>query len=101
VAPSDVSPVQLTSLATGDSARLHETTLDADTRARLRSLGLTDDSILRVCKSGDPCFIQVRDTRIGVSSAVAGQILVLVTRDNFRMDGVRVDAADARHLTVT
>ena len=76
--PTDLAPVRLTSLATGEAARLHVTTLDADTRALLRSLGLTDDSMLRVCKSGEPCIIQVRDTRIGVSSTVAGQILVVV-----------------------
>jgi Fe2+ transport system protein FeoA len=96
VAPSDVPPVRLNSLATGDSARLHETTLDPDTRARLRSLGLTDASTLRVCKSGEPFIIQVRDTRIGVSSAVAGQILVVVTRDS-----AVPDPAHAGHLTLT
>lgn len=84
----DAPPVRLNSLATGDAARLHGTTLDPDTRDLLRSLGLTDDSTVRVCKSGEPCIIQVRDTRIGVSHAVAGQILVVVT-------------ADAGHLAIT
>jgi Fe2+ transport system protein FeoA len=92
----DVVPVPLTSLATGDVARLHLTTLDSDTRSLLRSLGLTDDSMLRVCKSGDPFIMQVRDTRIGVSSAVAGQILVVVGRDV-----ARVVTADAGQLALT
>lgn len=70
-------PVPLTSLAAGTSARLHDTQLDEETRSLLRSLGLTDASRLRVCKHGEPCIIQVRATRIGVSSSVAGGIFVV------------------------
>ena len=36
--------------------------VDGQTRALLRSLGLTDLSPLRVCKRGDPCIVQVRTT---------------------------------------
>jgi hypothetical protein len=61
----------------GSSGRLHDTDLDDDTRSLLRSLGLTDASLLRVCKSGEPFIIQVRATRIGVSSAVARGIFVI------------------------
>ena len=89
-------PVQLTCLADGDAAQLHLTTLDPDTRALLRSLGLTDDSTLRVCKSGEPFIFQVRDTRIGVSSAVAARILVVVNRN-----AARVDDAHAGQLALT
>lgn len=95
MAPTDDAPVRLTSLAAGDAARLHLTTLDPDTRALLRSLGLTDDSMLRVCKSGEPLIIQVRDTRIGVSSAVASGIFV-VTNGH----AAQVDAANTSHLAL-
>jgi Fe2+ transport system protein FeoA len=71
------APVQLTSLTAGSVGRLHDTDLDDDTRSLLRSLGLTDASRLRVCKSGEPFIIQVRATRIGVSSAVARGIFVI------------------------
>jgi Fe2+ transport system protein FeoA len=71
-------PVLLTTLAAGTSARLHTTRLDPDTRSLLRSLGLTDASHVRVCKSGDPFIIQVRTTRIGLSSSVAGNIYVVL-----------------------
>ena len=64
-------------MADGSVGRLHDTSLDDDTRSLLRSLGLTDASRLRVCKSGDPFIIQVRATRIGVSSAVARGIFVI------------------------
>ena len=70
--------VSLTHVSPGTTVRLHETRLDGDTRALLRSLGLTDSSPLRVCKQGDPYIIQVRTTRIGLSKSVAGGIYVLV-----------------------
>ncbi len=77
-------PIPLTSLAPGEVARLADTRLDTDTRSLLRSLGLTDASQLRVCKRGDPFIIQVRATRIGVSSAVAGGIFVVYDDDETR-----------------
>jgi Fe2+ transport system protein FeoA len=68
--------VPLTDLEVGAVARLNETRLDDDTRDLLRSLGLTDASSLRVCKVGEPLILQVRATRIGISRAVAGGIIV-------------------------
>ena len=79
VAPSAAVP--LSTLRAGAEAALHGTRLDEDTRDLLRALGLTDDSRLRVCKSGEPFIIQVRATRIGVSGAVAGRIDVVPTGD--------------------
>ena len=72
------APVPLTMLEAGTSARLHTTRLDDDTRSWLRSLGLTDASRVRVCKCGEPFIIQVRTTRIGLSSSVAGSIYVML-----------------------
>jgi len=76
--------IPLTSLEPGEVARLADTRLDTETRSLLRSLGLTDSSRLRVCKRGDPFIIQVRSTRIGVSSAVAGGIFVVHEDDETR-----------------
>jgi Fe2+ transport system protein FeoA len=81
VIPDIQNSVPLTDLAAGASARLHTTRLDADTRSLLRSLGLTDASRLRVCKSGEPFIIQVRATRIGLSSSVAGGIYVVLDNE--------------------
>jgi Fe2+ transport system protein FeoA len=75
-APEHPRPVSLTDVPAGTSARLHATRLDAETRALLRALGLTDGSPLQVCKRGDPYIIQVRATRIGVAHAVARDIYV-------------------------
>ena len=75
--PDITAPVPLTALEPGASARLHATRLDDDTRSLLRALGLTDASRLRVCKCGEPFIIQVRTTKIGLSSVVAGNIYVV------------------------
>ena len=76
----DPRSVSLTNVPAGTAARLHATTLDADTRALLRALGLTDGSALQVCKQGDPFIIQVRATRIGIAQAVARDIYVTPQR---------------------
>ena len=49
---------------------LHEVR-DAESRPFLRALGLTDACELRLCKAGEPCIVQVRSTRIGLSGEVA------------------------------
>jgi Fe2+ transport system protein FeoA len=33
--------------------------------------------VLKLCKVGDPCIVQVRSTRIGISSAVARCLYVV------------------------
>ncbi len=68
--------VPLTTMPVGAVATLHEVT-DVASRPVLRSLGLTDDCVLRLCQAGDPCIVQVRATRIGLSSAVARCLYVV------------------------
>ncbi len=57
--------------------RLQGSDLAKNERALLGALGLTSRSVIRVCKSGDPCIVQVRATRIGISREVAKSILVV------------------------
>ncbi len=71
------SPVRLCDLEEGCAARFHEASLDSEARELLRGLGLTPSSVVRLCKSGEPCIVQVRATRIGLSKLVAGQIYVI------------------------
>jgi Fe2+ transport system protein FeoA len=73
-------PIPLSELAIGASARLHQTDLDEPTVRLLSALGLTPSSEFRLCKAGEPCIIQVRSTRIGLSRGVAARILVMPTR---------------------
>jgi len=69
--------IPLLELAPGTVAVLRRV-LDHQSRAVLRSLGLTDGARLRICRLGDPCIIQVRSTRIGLSKVVARSIYVAV-----------------------
>lgn len=71
--------VPLLDLAPGTIAVLRQV-LDDESRVVLRALGLTDGARLRICRLGDPCIIQVRSTRIGLSKAVAQSIYVVVTQ---------------------
>lgn len=73
----EAGAISLVLLPPGASARLISTRLDDDTRDLLRALGLTDASTLEVCKPGDPFIIRVRETRLGLSRAVAEGIFVV------------------------
>ncbi len=74
------SAVPLTAMPVGTVATLHEVR-DVESRGVLRSLGLTDASVMRLCKAGDPCIVQVRATRIGLSNAVAQHLYVVPEAD--------------------
>lgn len=69
--------MSLEQLTVGAMARLHGTDLDPESCHQLRSLGLTSECQLRLCKKGEPCIVQVRSTRIGISHEVARRILVV------------------------
>ena len=63
-----MNPVCLCDLAEGAVGRFHEARLDADACHELHSLGLTKFSLLRLCKAGEPCIVQVRSTRTRISA---------------------------------
>ena len=69
--------VRLSDMAAGTTVRLHRADLDAQSRAQLRALGLTDASRFRVCLQGEPCVVAVRTTRIGITARVAKQLWVI------------------------
>ena len=70
-------PIALTTLTTGQTGRLHEARLDAQSIGLLRALGLSETEPFRVCKAGEPCILQVDGTRIGVSRVVASNLYVI------------------------
>ena len=72
--------VPLTSIPVGALATLHDVR-DAESRTVLRSLGLHHACVMRLCKVGDPCIVQVRATRIGLSHAVARCLYVVPETD--------------------
>lgn len=76
-AAPDMTMVPLLDLAPGTIAILQQVR-DHQSHTVLRSLGLTHGARLRICRLGDPCIIQVRSTRIGLSKVVAQSIYVAV-----------------------
>ena len=72
--------IPLLDLAPGAIGVLRDV-VDEQSRAVLRSLGLTDGARLRFCRIGDPCIIQVRSTRIGLSKQVAQFVYVAVAEE--------------------
>jgi Fe2+ transport system protein FeoA len=70
-------PIPLSQLRAGAKARLHSAELAREDCALLRALGLTDHCLLRVCKAGEPCIVEVRTTRIGLSREVARGLFVV------------------------
>ena len=74
--------LRLSDVPEGSTVRLYDTHLDAQSRRQLRGLGLTDASPLRVCKQGEPCVVQVRTTRIGISASIAQQVIVLMADED-------------------
>lgn len=75
-----MTPVCLCDLEEGAVARFHEARLDPEACHLLRTLGLTKSSLVRLCKTGEPCIVQVRSTRIGLARSVAGSIFVIPER---------------------
>jgi len=77
VTDRSVSPIRLCDLEVGRAARFHNATIDAEASDLLRALGLTASSTVRLCKRGDPCIVQIRSTRIGLSKSLARSIFVI------------------------
>jgi Fe2+ transport system protein FeoA len=71
------TPIRLSQLTPGRRATLHAADLAPQDCALLRALGMTDRCTLRICKVGEPCIVEVRSTRIGLSKAVAHGIFVV------------------------
>lgn len=69
-------PVALSQLKPGDRARLHESGMRCGQCDLLNAMGLTEHCELRVCKVGEPCIVQVNETRLGISARLAREILV-------------------------
>lgn len=74
---SGPAPIPLSSLRAGAVVRFRGADLDPESCNLLRALGLTRECQLTLCKAGEPCIVQVRSTRIGLSGKVADGILVV------------------------
>lgn len=74
---SESAPIRLSSVRAGSVVRFRGTDLDPESCNLLRALGLTRECQLTLCKAGEPCIVQVRSTRIGLSRQVASGIFVI------------------------
>jgi Fe2+ transport system protein FeoA len=72
-----IRPVALSTLRTGAHGRVHEPLLDEESTSLLHALGLSVSRRFKLCKTGEPCIVQIGATRIGVSKDVAARILVV------------------------
>ncbi len=69
-------PIPLSQLRPGDRAILHADGLRCESCDLLNAMGLTEQCEIRVCKQGEPCIVQVNDTRLGLSRRLAATIMV-------------------------
>lgn len=74
---TSATPIPLSDVQVGAVARFHASCLDDDMTRFLCAVGLTRKCEIRVCQVGEPCIVQVRSTRIGLSRRVADGILVV------------------------
>lgn len=74
---SSLAPLTLMDLRPGDLCRVQLRDLERPDRALLSALGLGGRSPLRLCKTGNPCIVEVRGTRIGLAEAVARRLRVV------------------------
>ena len=68
--------VPLSSLREGQHGIVHGTELTCEDCELLCAMGLSDQCEFRVCRRGEPCIVQVDQTRLGLSSAMSRRILV-------------------------
>ncbi len=77
--PPAVDPVPLSRLSEGERGWLASTDLCCEDCELLNAMGLTERCEIRVCQrgsTGGPCIVQVNSTRLGLSAALARQIMV-------------------------
>ncbi len=68
--------VPLAEMQAGDRGRRHATRARPEESRLLHAMGLTGSSDIRVCKTGEPCIVQVHATRLALSAALARRILI-------------------------
>jgi Fe2+ transport system protein FeoA len=69
--------VPLTALRAGETAIVRCRLLEGQDCELLAAMGLRDRCVLRICRAGEPCIVQVAATRLALSSAVALKVIVV------------------------
>jgi Fe2+ transport system protein FeoA len=61
----------------GHRGTLHAADVRPEEKRLLEAMGLTEEAEIRLCKTGEPCIVQVHATRLALSAAFARRILVM------------------------
>jgi Fe2+ transport system protein FeoA len=69
--------VPLSLLGCGERAIVHCRLLAAADNELLCAMGMPDRCVLRVCRAGEPCIVQVAATRLALSRSVASRVMVI------------------------
>lgn len=81
------TPVALSTLLPGQQAFVQGAALDSTDAAYLRAMGIRPQALVRMCRTGEPCIVEVRSggvqscgsccCRIGLSRDLADKVLVM------------------------
>ncbi len=66
----------LSAVRPGSSVRVLRLEGQSDVCQRLREMGFTENAVIRCVQSGPSCICQIQHARVGLSQALAGQIIV-------------------------
>ena len=75
---TDERTITLCQLETGKRARVLAADLCCEDCELLRAMGMGEECTVRVCRSGEPCIVEVSGTRLGLSRAMTRNIFVSV-----------------------
>lgn len=76
------SCLPLSMVRTGETVRVGSIRGNDDTKRFLRNLGLVEDArVTVVCERAGNVIVQVKGTRIAVSKAMAGRILIVLQEE--------------------
>ena len=74
--PPDSGSICLSTLPAGSRATLTSGELPDEDRRLLTAMGLSERSPMRVCRQGEPCIVEVHNTRVGLARSIAERLLV-------------------------
>lgn len=68
--------IPLSQLPAGQCGQLQRSVVEDEDAELLRAMGLNETCVLRMCRAGEPCIIEVNATRLGLSTAMTRNIFV-------------------------
>jgi Fe2+ transport system protein FeoA len=69
----------LSQLRQGERGRVDMSAVPCEECELLNAMGMTDRCEVRICRTGEPCIVQVHRTRLGISAALANRIYITLS----------------------